>query len=201
MNRSQFLSLTTNHNTPVYIRKDAIDAVVDVEGCSLSEVYIGATTFTVRETTETIMKMLEKVSNPPVKISKTQQSLSDNLENPEVLTNPEQFLGPNWKTVLRFWLYYESLTDEPWNELIRRFWAIDDDTYIRAWALARNASIEVIGKDNRDAVLVAAPYPEVLTCELIALHKLEKPFFLPLLVPDFNCQTDERSCIANNKQN
>jgi hypothetical protein len=118
--------------------------------------------------------------------SKTQQSLSDNLENTEVLTNPEQFLGPNYQTVLRFWLYFESLTDEQENELIRRYDAIDDDTLNRAMALAYNAAIEVIGKDNCRAVWYVVPYPEALTCELIALHKLEKPFFLPLLVPEFD---------------
>ncbi len=46
-----------------------------------------------------------------MKISKTQQRLSEQLNNPEVLTNPEPFLGPNWETVIRWWLYEESLTE------------------------------------------------------------------------------------------
>jgi hypothetical protein len=84
-----------------------------------------------------------------MKISKTHKSLSEQLKNPEVLTNPEQFLGPNWKTVLRWWLYWESLTDEQQVELDRRWCAIDDDTRERAWDLARDAAIEVIGEQNR----------------------------------------------------
>jgi hypothetical protein len=85
-------------------------------------------------------------------------------------------------------LYYESLTREQQVELIRRYWAIDNYTLDRAWDLAHNAAIEVIGEDNCDAVWWVAPIPEVITYELIALHKLEKPFFLPLVVPEFNIQ-------------
>jgi hypothetical protein len=119
-----------------------------------------------------------------MKIFNTHQSLSNYLNNPEVLTNPEPFLGPNWETVLRWWLYYESLTDEQWRELVRRYWAIDDDTRDRAYDLAHNVAIEVIGEDNRRAVQYAAPYSGI-TMELIALHKLKEngiqPTFLPLI--------------------
>jgi hypothetical protein len=128
-----------------------------------------------------------------MKISKTQQRLSDYLKNTEVLTNPEPYLGPNYQAVLRFWLYYESLTSEQENELDFRYGAIDYDTRIRARVLARNAAIEVIGWDNRDAVWIVAPcqitddHPYLpITYELIALHELENPFFLPLLVPEFD---------------
>jgi hypothetical protein len=107
-----------------------------------------------------------------MKISRTHQILSEQLKNPEVLTNPEPFLGPNWETVLRFWLYYESLTDEQQVELVRRYCAIDNYTLNRAWDLACNAAIEVIGKDNRYAVWFVVPYPEALTYELIAMHLL-----------------------------
>jgi hypothetical protein len=106
-----------------------------------------------------------------MKISKTQQRLSRELNNPEVLTNPEPFLGPNWETVLRWWLYYESLTDEQKEELYRRYFAIDDDTRNHAWDLAHDATIEVIGKDNGWAVLWVAPYSPI-TYELIAMHLL-----------------------------
>jgi hypothetical protein len=107
-----------------------------------------------------------------MKISKTHQLLSNRLKNPEVLTNPEPFLGPNWETVLRWWLYEESLTDEQRNELYRRYWTIDSDTYNRARGLAINTAIEVIGEDNKRAVFLVSPYPEPLTMELIAMHLL-----------------------------
>jgi hypothetical protein len=107
-----------------------------------------------------------------MKISNTQQSLSDYLKNTEVLTNPQKFLGPNWETVLRWWLYYESLTDGHRDELVRRYWAIDLDTRNRARNLARNAAIEVISEDNRLAVWFVAQYLGALTCELISMHLL-----------------------------
>jgi hypothetical protein len=120
-----------------------------------------------------------------MKISNTHKSLSKELNNPEVLTNPEPFLGPNWETVLRWWLYWESLTDEQQVELDRRWCAIDDDTFNRAWGLARNAAIEVIGWDKWREVFMVSPTPEALTCELIAMHLLfERGYqltFVPLI--------------------
>jgi hypothetical protein len=107
-----------------------------------------------------------------MKPSNTLQELSNRLNNPEVLTNPEPFLGPNWETVLRWWLYRESLTDDQWNELNRRYCAIDDDTWNRARDLAWDVTNKVIGVDNRIAVWDVAPYPEALTYELIAMHLL-----------------------------
>jgi hypothetical protein len=121
-----------------------------------------------------------------MKISKTHKSLSEQLKNTEVLTNPQKFLGPNWETVLRFWLYFESLTREQKNELLRRYFAIDYNTSDHAWDLVYNVATEVIGKGIWGAVWFVIPFPTALTYELIALHKLEKPFFLPLVVPEFD---------------
>jgi hypothetical protein len=89
-------------------------------------------------------------------------------------------------------LYYDSLTFEQRIELNHRWNAIDRDTRIRVWDLAHNAAIEVIGEDNCDAVWDVAPFPTTITYELIA--NLDDPFFLPLLVPDFEYQ-------ENNTQN
>jgi hypothetical protein len=107
-----------------------------------------------------------------MKISVTQQRPSIRLKNPEVLTNPEPFLGPNWETVLRWWLYFESLTSEQKVELRCRYRAINDDSRIRAWELAYNAAIEVIGVDNMWAVWDVAPDPTAITQELITMHLL-----------------------------
>jgi hypothetical protein len=105
----------------------------------------------------------------------------------DVLSNPGKYLGPNWETVLRFWLYYDSLNYRQSNKLIRRYWAMDHDAHNRARDLARDAAAEVIGENNNTVVFCVTPfYESELTYELIALHKLEKPFFLPLLVPEFN---------------
>jgi hypothetical protein len=106
-----------------------------------------------------------------MKISNTHQRLSKELKNPEVLTNPEPFLGPNWETVLRFWLYYESLTREQKDELFRRYKDIAYDTRICARELAHNAANEVIGADNMRAVWYVVPYRSI-TYELISMHLL-----------------------------
>jgi hypothetical protein len=118
-----------------------------------------------------------------MKISNTHQRLSNFLNNPEVLTNPEPFLGPNWETVLRFWLFYESLTFAQSVELYR-WCGFDEDARTLAKALARNAAVEVIGTDNWLAVWWVSPF-QPLSFEIIALHKLKEkgiqPTFLPLI--------------------
>ncbi len=119
-----------------------------------------------------------------MKISKTHQLLSNRLNNPEVLTNPEPFLGPNWETVLRWWLFEESLTIEQRNELIRRNYAIDYETYDRAWDLAYHVTIEVIGEDNKWAVYYVSSNPSIVY-ELISMHLLfergHQLTFVPLI--------------------
>ncbi len=81
-------------------------------------------------------------------------------------------------------MYFESLTSEQKVELERRYEAIDLDTSNRSRDLAYNTAIEVIGEDNWLAVLYVTSFPTALTYELIA--NLENPFFLPLVVPEFN---------------
>ncbi len=119
-----------------------------------------------------------------MKISNIHQRLSKELKNPEVLTNSEPFLGPNWETVLRWWLYEESLTYEQWNELDGRWCDIDWDTKESAWHLARNAAAEVIGEANSSAVWNVASFSGI-TYELIAMHLLfERGYqltFVPLI--------------------
>ncbi len=139
-------------------------------------------------------KDVAKLLGISVTHSRLLRTINDEREGSpqDVLSNPEKYLGPNWETVLRWWLYYDSLTFEQRIELNRRWNAIDRDTRIRVWDLARDAVIEVIGEDNCDAVWDVAPFPTTITYELIA--NLDDPFFLPLLVPDFEYQ-------ENNTQN
>jgi hypothetical protein len=40
------------------------------------------------------------------------QNLSDSVGNPEVLTSPERHLGPNYKILINFWIYWENLSLE-----------------------------------------------------------------------------------------
>jgi hypothetical protein len=122
-----------------------------------------------------------------MKISNTHQRLSNYLKNPDALTNPEPFLGPNWETVLRWWLFEESLTYEQKNELHRRISAFDEDTRNLAEVIARYVAIKVIGSDTVRMVGRVSLYPST-AYELVAMHKLDNPFFLPHLDPEFKIQ-------------
>jgi hypothetical protein len=42
--------------------------------------------------------------------SERHEQFSRMIGNPEVLSQPEKFLGPNYKTLLNFWIYWQSLT-------------------------------------------------------------------------------------------
>jgi hypothetical protein len=38
------------------------------------------------------------------------KQISEELNEPEVLTIPEKYFGPNYKTLLNFWIYWDSLS-------------------------------------------------------------------------------------------
>lgn len=42
--------------------------------------------------------------------STTHKTFSEILNEPEVLTDPCKFLGPNWRKVLEFWSYLDTLS-------------------------------------------------------------------------------------------
>jgi hypothetical protein len=72
--------------------------------------------------------------------SKTHQRFSTELQNPEALTSPQDFLGPNYETVLNFWWTIDSLTETQWKEVARRYGALDSAAWDAAWDAARNAA-------------------------------------------------------------
>ncbi len=114
-------------------------------------------------------------------ISKTHKRFSELLKNPGVLTNPEEFLGENYESVLNFWLILDELSEEQWRvvkERYRAFYAENNSEWWKTTDLAWNASYEVIGDDYtidssraaHDAIdsWVAA----WATLELIGMHLL-----------------------------
>jgi hypothetical protein len=86
--------------------------------------------------------------------SKAHQNFSNHLQNPEALTNPQNFLGPNYETVLNFWWFMDGLTEDQWNEVARRYRALDPAARYAAWNAAWNAA----GIAARDAAGSAARY-------------------------------------------
>jgi hypothetical protein len=74
-------------------------------------------------------------------ISKAHQKFSTKLQNPEALTNPQDFLGPNYETVLNFWWTMDSLTETQWNEVARRYDALDSAAVSAAGSAAGSAAV------------------------------------------------------------
>jgi hypothetical protein len=124
--------------------------------------------------------------------SKIHQKFSERLNQPDVLTDPEKYLGPNYQDVLNFWIYLEGLSDKEKEEMANHYWDLDDDVRESAGHGARNAAEEVVGCGFRHEAWRAAynvtkwwVFGEA-TLELIAHHKLleqnKTPTFLPLCV-------------------
>ncbi len=88
--------------------------------------------------------------------SKPHQAFSDRLNNLDVLTNPEKYLGPNYQDVLNFWIYLDTLSNEEKGEMNDRFLALDEDVWDSAWCAAMDAANEVVGENFRTDAWFAA---------------------------------------------
>jgi hypothetical protein len=129
-------------------------------------------------------------------ISKTHKHFSELLKNPRVLTNPEEFLGPNYKEVLNFWLILDDLSEKQWRVVKKRYHTFWDENYSewnRAANLAIAASDGVVGGEYADNAAWAAwdvinsSAAEWATRELIGMHKIledhQKPLtFFPMFL-------------------
>jgi hypothetical protein len=139
--------------------------------------------------------------------SKTHQNFSAELQNPEALTSPQDFLGPNYETVLNFWWTMDSLTETQWNKVARRYDALDsaagdaamyaagDAAWYAAGYAAGDAAGYAAGSAARDAARDAAGYAAgsaagyaagYATYELMGMHTLLNDGKDLLFVPLFN---------------
>ena len=116
--------------------------------------------------------------------SKTHKLFSGILNNPRVLTNPEEFLGENFEAVLNFWLILDGLSEEQLNNILvtynffhDQYWDVWDKITDNVFIL----SSETIGEVYTQEIGEAAYYffndydlcfPEWATRELIAMHKI-----------------------------
>jgi hypothetical protein len=115
-------------------------------------------------------------------ISKTHKRFSEILNIPRVLENPEEFLGPNFESVLNFWLILDDLSKEQWRVVNERHKAFYNENYLEwdeAKDLAWDASEEVVGWRYADEA-AEATYNVTnswldacfATRELIGMHKI-----------------------------
>jgi hypothetical protein len=88
--------------------------------------------------------------------SKTHQKFSKRLKEPDALTNPAKYLGPNWEDVLNFWIYLDTLSDEKKEEMGDNYWALDFNVRVSAKIAARNAADEVVGEEFSNEAWYAA---------------------------------------------
>jgi hypothetical protein len=142
-----------------------------------------------------------------MKYSKAHQNFSNRLQKPEALTNPENFLGPNYEAVLNFWMLIESLTEDNWIEVVHRYRTLDpyaDGGLWAAWMAAYSAAHHVIGgapgnaawNSTRNVAITATgtgPYLHFAwdaagyaTYELISMHILLDQGRELVFVPLFN---------------
>jgi hypothetical protein len=130
-----------------------------------------------------------------MKISKTHENFADLLKKQEVLTHPENYLGPNWEEVINFWLYLDTLSYEQLRVAGNRYLALSFEEWIVARKNARDIAEDVTNytDDATAAVYSSVSYAkspaEYATLELIGLDKLleqgHQPVFFPMFLNPF----------------
>ena len=104
-----------------------------------------------------------------------------NINEQNVLDHPENYLGPNYKEVLNFWFYWESLSDEQKSVYWERWWTLDHETWKKARKTAVELAKEVI--DPRFVRKFCGSFgvePELIAAHLYIERNI--PFtFLPLI--------------------
>ena len=83
-------------------------------------------------------------------ISKSHKRLSERLNDPRVLTNPEEFLGLNYEAVLNFWLFLDELTEKQLKVIegcYLVFYYNSESEFCKAIDEAYVASVETIGRE------------------------------------------------------
>jgi hypothetical protein len=112
-----------------------------------------------------------------MKISESHQCFADHLDDQTALEYPERFLGPNWKDVLNFWIYLDTLSDGDFRLIVERCRALDLDVGARVfdeYSARSAAAVDTIGGEYKTAAWYAHPtlLGACATLELIGSHKI-----------------------------
>ena len=67
-----------------------------------------------------------------------------NINEQDVLSNPENYLGPNYREILNQWFYLDSLSSEQKSAFWDRYSSLNRETYVKAHDTARKLAEEVI---------------------------------------------------------
>ena len=122
-------------------------------------------------------------------ISKIHQKFAYYLGNPDAIVHPENYLGPNWETVINFWKWLDKLPKEQLDVARDRYteaYHSSREEWRLAGGTAWNASKDVVGEEISNAAWKATPYFVVgdATNELIAMHDIlnqgKTLYFIPM---------------------
>jgi hypothetical protein len=104
--------------------------------------------------------------------------ISELLNDPEILTNPEKYFGPNYKILLNFWIYWNSLTSKQrviYYSSVNNLGAV---TYSGAYEVATKTAEQSF---SERLLITLAP----IECEIIRMHEIleegKSLTFIPLL--------------------
>ena len=111
-------------------------------------------------------------------ISRSHKRISEREYEDAILTYPQDYFGPNYRDLLNFWVYYETLSDYQLGEVWKKIWEMDTDTWGQARALLRKLS------DQSDWFKVSLGSMSAVEMEIcfahIILEQGESLVFLPL---------------------
>jgi hypothetical protein len=110
-------------------------------------------------------------------ISNIHKNFSLYFDNPEILTNPEEYFGPNYKILLNFWIYWETLTPKQITEYRRQA-----DTYVYSYRRnVLNAAEYVESKIKRPDLMYFSSFDLEIFAAHILIESSLPLTFLPLL--------------------
>jgi hypothetical protein len=131
-----------------------------------------------------------KISEAHQKFAGFQHHVYD-IPKQDVLTHPENYLGPNWEEVINFWLYIDTLSENQWLVVWERYryLSVEECRVASGKVLvAAKATIRYAfdaSHSASDSVSYANNTAFWATYELIGLQKLLEQGYQPVFFPLF----------------
>lgn len=104
------------------------------------------------------------------------------MANDDILTHPEDFLGPNYEAVLNFWMFLDSLSVEQWKEVEKRdgdmeYTVVEDASSVATDSVRKVLPNFLTGQNSHFDLFYGSNIgaPDTTwdaTCELISMNSL-----------------------------
>jgi predicted double-glycine peptidase len=124
------------------------------------------------------------------KISKAHRTFAIIIKQ-DVLTHPENYLGPNWEEVINFWLYLDNLSYDQLRVVYDRYLTLSDEEWNRASVKTFDAAEATTRYylSAKSSAHKSVSYANYAACrateELIGLDKLLEQGHQPVFFPMF----------------